>query len=387
MSQPTPIIPLQQTFEHSIAVREAALEAMREAKRRTERSLQSIDALARLHYVLIAIGGYLLGFVVFVPPLTQRLVTAGLLPLPTWAYFAFALIVWTLFIAPISGLVRKFTQQRPWWLLCYTLFGAPILLAVAERAVRNEWQGIMTQLIVWPLLSLILLCPLVVLLFVMGSSLPELLFLLLTSQRYGRSGRFLPSYESLLQDMLTALERATETYTEEDVERLAVVAQQKQTSLSSRLGALSLVFAAFALLGLFQLALGQEKVSAGLNTLFQTLLDFVNVSSLVATPLTGVLVTGLIVLALVVVGLRYATSAYRELRLLDAICLMCALHAHRSQTIPFPSTPAQHSTPSLASAQPNATLNVAGFFTGVAVSLLGIVLLLYHGLRRLLRLN
>jgi hypothetical protein len=324
VSQPTPEPRLLPPLDDFVKVREVALRALRDSKRQSERDLKSLYTTTRLHYWLVAVGGYLLGIVALVPPL-GRLIALGLPADAGWIAFGIALIIWTLIIAPLSGGVRRVAKDRSWPILLYTLIGIPVLIAVAEGAVRNQWSGVLQQVIVLPVYSLVILMLLFAILVTTSGSIPELLFLLLTSMRAEQGGRVIPSYEALTSDMLNVIKTTTASYSTERIEQINAVAQQKLAGLSNRLGTLELVFGIFALIGLIQLALVQEEVTAGINALFQSLLNFVGLATTVPSGLSGILVIGAILVMLVIGGLRYAARAYRELRLLDVVCLACTL--------------------------------------------------------------
>jgi hypothetical protein len=382
MKPPNDTASLSLAIEDFLDVRDEALRAFQERKHASERELQSPYALAQFHYWLVAIGGYLLGIVVLVPPLGRQL-AAVVLPQPPWLTFVGALIIWTLLIAPISGWIRRISCQRTWLLLCYTLVGVPLILALGESFVRDDWNGFLQRMVTLPLFSLVLLLVLLAILLMTGSSIPQILFLLVTSVRSGRGGKVFPSYEILVRDILVALEQATTKHSRSQLEGIAAIAQQKQTGLDVRTQTLGLVFTAFALLGLLQLTVASEDVAAGLDGLFEGITRLIGLSASTPNSVNSVPVILVVLFGLVIAGLYYGTAAYLELRILEVINLFCSLRLQDQQIIGLPRMSGA-SGGSTTPADAQAYWGAAGLLVGVTLGIFGVVLFLYQLVRRLI---
>lgn len=378
MSQPVGPATLIPPIRDFVAVREAAFAALRTGNRETNKRLRGRRTVVRIHYNLVSIGGYLLGIVSFAPSFSRRLIEAGLPTSPGWLPFVVGLIGWTLVLPPSSALVFRLAKQRIWPLLCYTILIVPVLLAIAEGFASSDWGRVPQQLIVLPTFSFVFLLLIFGLIYTAGGSVPEFLFLLLTSTRAGEGAGVVPSYEALTSQLIAAIDTTMGKYSIEQIEQVNAVAQQKHAGLGSRLGTLELVFGIFALIGLVQLALAQDQVAGRVNSLFQSLMNFINLAETTPSSVTGILVVGAILILLVIGGLWYAVRAYRELRLLEAIGLACTLRLNHE---------ARHSAPAPRPAptplpQPGASdLYISSIFLG----LLALMALVYRVVRRVLQ--
>jgi hypothetical protein len=251
----------------------------------------------------------------------------GLNILPAWVVFMIALVAWTIIFIPITGWINKLTVKRPWWLLVYTLIGIPFIFALAESFVRNEWNTLVQRLILFPIFSLLFLTLEVILVVITSGSIPEALFLFITSVRAGRGGDVFPSYETLANHIITELDVTTRQYTDKQIRHIEAITQQKQNGLGVRTQTVGLVFAILALVGLLQLTLAQGEIAQGIDNSYTSLLAFIGLSENVPSGSNGVILVGILLLGLVISGLRYSARAYLELRLLEVIGIFCVLRS------------------------------------------------------------
>jgi hypothetical protein len=312
-------------YDQYIALHAIALKALAESKAEAECALRKPRTIIQLHYLVMAIIFYLIGIVALVPWIRQLLNQWGFPDSARGASYLVALAIWTVAIAPTSGMLYTRIQHRSWALLLYSVLVLPLLIAIVEQVLRHGFVQFQLSLLALPMYSLIFLVPVGVICITVSGSIPMSLFLLATSFRAGKAGDVFPSFETMLRDISERLHPALRSYSADERTQIALIAQQKQTSINGRIQTIALAAASIALLSLLSLVIDQQQIVQGIASFVKY------VNGLFGAPTTEQLsidstgFTVAIVLLLAFVVFSYAMRTYRELRLLDAIVLACAM--------------------------------------------------------------
>lgn len=137
-----------------------------------------------------------------------------------------------------------------------------------------------------------------------------------------------------MRDIAKQLSSELQNVSDDQLNQVAMIAQQKQAGINGRLQALALASGALALLGLAALIVAQDTIATTINNLFQSFSIAVGVENDGSFNPSGAVVVIVGLVLLVATGIRYALQTYRELRLLEIINVACSL---RLSEPPIPS--------------------------------------------------
>lgn len=317
-------------------------------RQKLQKRLARPSNVAWVHYLVVALGGYVFGLFYLRPPIQSIVRTYPILgSTPGVAATIAVLIITVVLVLPcvIPFLLPK--SWRVWLLFFFTLAVYPLLLSLVLW-LPELWVGNMSTqgfLLWWFGFSLLAGATLGIfvwpMLFILSSDFPQIFFLLWTSSLAGRTKGLFPSYEDIVQEVHKGIGDDLGHHVVEQIQFIDAIVQRKQSGINGRLQSLSLAIGALALVGLLSLLFAERQAADIINTLlalFNASIDLPSVEGI-----TGVRLVAGLLLVIVFGALRYFAVAYRELRIMEIMGMLCVLQIAAKS--PVDTQPVTYPTP------------------------------------------
>ncbi len=310
-------------------------ETFDEMHRQTQERWRQFTTSVNIHFILSVFGAFFAWPLIigsFSPQFVKAFINENLfttissfLPLLQWIGFA----GWIILIAAISAFVNRKTINRRIVLLIYSIALLPmipccLLLTFTLGGVISP-QSVLATYLVYILVSFIIW------LLIFGALqmfiFPLILFSLLTSTSANRkaSTSLLPGYLDIVRSATQKVEHnpAFARLTTNQWEAIEAITRWKFDGINGRVQAFSFGIGALGLLSILTLVLSENELRTLWEGLWNGILRLMggetweNTNSSIAT----LLLLGIIIL----LSLRYFARSYIELRILEAIGIICAL--------------------------------------------------------------
>ncbi|MDW8147821.1 MAG: hypothetical protein RMJ48_16215 [Roseiflexaceae bacterium] len=212
------------------------------------------------------------------------------------------------------------------------------------------------------------------LLTMVSGGVPQILFMLLSSVSRGEKGALVPRYIDMVQDTACQVTQdgKLNKLTVYDWRCVETIARWKFDGVNGRVQVFSLGVGALGLFGILALLFSQEEIRSSLRQFANWFMTIVGIG-VVEYDVSAVLVLGIVGIVFFLAA-RYFARSYIELRILEAMGIICSLaasgsanqqHSGQTQTVGLSSSPKPSDTaPSSSSLPAAAVVPVASAASG-----------------------
>lgn len=320
-----------ETFESFEKLYNCVNTSFEEIRREGEKKLRQPATSIRLHFFLVMSCVFIAWFldsgrritISITRILTSREIDSSL-------FYTFFIIlgfaVWVLAISLISG--KVFWKARPGLLLLYSVFVLPALPWLVSLLTRSV--DIRSELVVyvyWCAISLCFWMLLFGLMWIFSASIPHILFMLLSSFSKGSDDALIPGYIAMVQRAarVVAEKKVCTNLKAHEWQQIETIVRWKFDGINGRLQAFSLGVGALGLSGILALLFSQEEIRSWFRT-FEELMKMLGGGVIVEDGVSVVLVLVMVGIAFLLAAIYFARS-YTELRVLEAMGIICSLAA------------------------------------------------------------
>ncbi len=303
-----------------------------QVRREMEEALRRPGASIRWHFVLVFLIVLLSWF--FGPGLRIMTQFKDFLQMVFPAdgvFFTFLLVFgfagWVIGIALISSIVYR--SRRSLFILLYSavvLPVLPLLLTLAPFFTRgiDVWSALISW-VFWSTLSLAGWLLMYGFLWMVSGGIPRILFMVLLSFSRGGTDALIPRYVEVVKQSVCNVGKndSLDNLTTRDWQRVGEIVRWRFDSVNGQVQTVSFGIGALGLTGIVALVLSQDHVRAALDWAWSALSDMLGAERSAQGESVIIAIVGLGMV--VFVALVYFTRAYVELRLLEAIGIICSL--------------------------------------------------------------
>lgn len=227
------------------------------------------------------------------------------------------------------------TPVRRWiksvFLLFYSVVILPalpfLLILGPSLAVGANTTSILFSYVLVAVVSLVAWLLMFGLMTMVGGSVPHLLFMLLSSVSREKNDAIIPGYINMVQGAARQVVEKEEfnNLTADDWQRIEAIVRWKFDGANGRLQAFSLGVGALGLLGILALLFSQEEIRSSLRRFGYGLMTILGmeIPEFDVSAVFTVVVVGIVFL----LAARYFARSYIELRVLEAMGIICSLAA------------------------------------------------------------
>jgi hypothetical protein len=246
-------------------------------------------------------------------------------------FLLFGFSGWVIVVLLVGIPFYRYTRSWPGFLLFYSVVFLPLLPLLASLFMRGA--DIRSALIGYAFLSFISLGVWLMmsgLLMMFGGGVPHILFMLLSSVSREKRDALIPGYINMVQyaarnvvdgGSFTSLKA-------HEWQQMEIIARWKFDGVNGRLQAFSLGVGALGLLGILALLFSQEEIRLSLSQLGYGLMTILGME-IAEYDVSAVFVVGVVGIVFFLAA-RYFARSYIELRVLEAMGIICSLAASGS---------------------------------------------------------
>lgn len=227
-------------------------------------------------------------------------------------------------------------QQRC-FVACAVLPVLPLLLTLAPFTRGIDVQFALAW-VFWSTLSLVCWGLMYGFLWMVSSAVPRTLFIVLLSFSRGGTNALIPQYIDVVKRSVCNVRKnaSLNSLTTHDWQRVGEMARWRFDSVNGQVQTLSFGVGALGLTGILALVLSQDQIRAALDWILSAWTGVLGAERSTQGESVFIVIVGLGIVVLV--ALTYFTRAYVELRLLEAIGIICSLASGNTSVQVAPSS-------------------------------------------------